>query len=100
MTGTRLCVFILFQLTAVGLLSGKVFEDVIQPIFAAHCTSCHGGAQPAGGLDLTSLASTVKGGAKGAVLVKGASEKSVLYQKISSRSMPPPNTAKALPKKR
>jgi len=96
MARTGPCAYLVVLAATIGPLSGQVFERDIQPIFAAHCGSCHSGAQPAAGLDLTSLASALKGGANGAVLVKGASEKSALYQKISSRTMPPPKAGKAL----
>jgi len=80
----------------VGHLSAQVFEKDIQPIFAEHCQTCHAGAQPAGGVDLTSYDAVLRGGLKGTVIVKGAAEKSILFAKISSRAMPPPKVGKPL----
>jgi len=86
----------LLLLASVGCLGAQSFETDIQPIFAANCQMCHSGAQAAGGVDLTSYSAVLIGGAKGVVVVKGAAEKSILFNKISSRTMPPPKVGKPL----
>src|SRR5438128_2088319 len=69
-----------------------LFERDVLPIFTANCLSCHGGTSvyTQSGLDLRTAAATLKGSYNGAVVVKGSPEKSVLYQQVASRVMPPP----------
>src|SRR5579872_3566937 len=66
------------------------FEQDIAPIFKAHCAKCHNNEDPQGGLDLSSLASLMKGSDEGPVVINGSAEKSVLLKKIATRQMPPP----------
>src|SRR5438093_6953399 len=65
------------------------FERDILPIFTANCFNCHSGGSLIG-LDLRTAESTLQGSHQGPVVVKGSPEKSPLYQKVSSRAMPPP----------
>ena len=65
------------------------FENEIQPIFDARCSACHGGETPQSGLDLTSLASALKGGKHGPVILEGFSDKSILIRQLQSGAMPP-----------
>jgi hypothetical protein len=51
--------------------------------------TCHSGAKPEAGLDLTSRALALKGGVSGAALLPGDPEKSLLLQRVSARQMPP-----------
>ena len=67
------------------------FEHQVQPIFAQHCHACHGEEDPAGDLDLTQLATLLRGSINGPVIVEGFSDKSVLIRKVASRAMPPPD---------
>src|SRR5262245_40920888 len=97
MTFSKGCCPILILLVGSAVpLGAQVFENDVQPIFASHCQACHSGAQAAAGVDLTSYAAVLGGGAKGAVVVKGAAEKSILFNKVSSRAMPPPKRGKPL----
>jgi len=64
------------------------FERDVLPIVTAKCLSCHGGNSMVG-LDLRTAASLFKGSHNGPVLVKGSPDESLLYQKVSSRMMPP-----------
>src|SRR6059036_1383047 len=64
------------------------FERDVLPIFTANCFSCHGGRAMVG-LDLRTAQSTLKGSDQGPVVVKGDPEKSLLYQKLVSKQMPP-----------
>jgi len=66
------------------------FEQDVLPIFKKHCFKCHGQSSPPAGLSLQTAASVLKGGHSGPVVFKGSVEKSVLYQKVNSRAMPPP----------
>src|ERR1700676_3939646 len=65
------------------------FERDILPIFTANCFNCHSGGSLIG-LDLRTAESTLQGSHQGPVVIKGSPEKSPLYQKVSSRTMPPP----------
>ena len=66
------------------------FEKLALPIFRSRCFSCHGVANPMGGLDLRSLESVLKGSANGPVISELGSDKSILIRKVTSGSMPPP----------
>jgi mono/diheme cytochrome c family protein len=72
------------------------FENDVRAIFAAHCAACHGGASPAAGLDLSSLAGMMRGSNNGPVAAKGASERSLLVKKVRLGQMPPPAVGKPL----
>ena len=72
--------------------SDKFFDSQIKPILAAHCFACHGGGgKPQGGLDLTSRAGVMKGGAGGPSLDLKKPERSPLLRAINfdGRQMPP-----------
>ena len=78
------------------LAEAPVFDRDILPIFKAHCSKCHNAKTPQAGLDLSSAAGLFKGSQNGSVISKGAAEKSILFQRVSLRSMPPPGTEKPL----
>jgi mono/diheme cytochrome c family protein len=65
------------------------FERDVLPIFTANCLSCHGGTSMVG-LDLRTASSALRGSHQGIVIVKGSAEKSLLYQKVKTKVMPPP----------
>jgi len=65
------------------------FERDIQPLFAERCVVCHGGESPQSGLDLRTLASTLRGGEHGPVVAEGFSDKSILIRQLVSGAMPP-----------
>jgi len=58
------------------------FSQDIMPLMRAHCVSCHGGAQPAGKLDLSSAKGMQKGGASGPLVVPGKPDKSILVKRL------------------
>ena len=74
------------------------FEKEIQPIFSVRCTACHGGDAPQSGLDLTSLASALKGGKHGPVILEGFSDKSILIRQLQSGVMPPTGAGEPIKK--
>ena len=86
---------LLSRLALLGVLSTATtlaqpsFEQDIKPIFKTNCFSCHGGTAMVG-LDLRTATSILRGSHEGPVVVKGAPEKSLLYEKVSKRMMPPP----------
>lgn len=58
---------------------GPVTWDTVAPILKARCISCHA-ANGMKGVDLSSYASTMKGGTNGPIIVPGNSEASLLVQ--------------------
>ena len=74
------------------------FEKLALPIFKSRCFSCHGVANPMGGLDLRVLESVLKGSASGPVISELGSDKSILIRKVASASMPPPGAGGPLSK--
>src|SRR5581483_5341688 len=59
------------------------FETQIWPNLKARCASCHSGASPAAGLDLTTKAGIEKGGVSGRLVKPGDPAGSVLYQRLT-----------------
>lgn len=72
------------------------FENEIQPLFEQRCVACHGGSAPQSGLDLRTLASTMRGGQHGPVVLEGFSEKSILVRQLVTGAMPPPDMGEPL----
>jgi hypothetical protein len=64
------------------------FTDQISPIFDQHCGTCHGAIKPKSRLDLTSLATILKGGASGAVVAPGNSGASLLVKLVQNDAKP------------
>ncbi len=58
------------------------------PIFAERCLACHSGTEPGAGLDLSSYAGALAGGAGGPGLVAGDPAASTIFQKMASRQHP------------
>jgi mono/diheme cytochrome c family protein len=56
------------------------FVRDVQPIFEAHCISCHGQKKQKGRLRLDSKAPAMRGGVSGAAIVPGRSKESRLFQ--------------------
>lgn len=59
-----------------------VYDDVIQPILATRCYSCHGQRKQKGGLRLDEKDFILKGGKNGAVIILGDAGSSELVQRI------------------
>ena len=57
---------------------GVTYASDIRPLLEASCVRCHGQDRPKGGLQLGSREGVLKGGKDGAVVVPGASKKSLL----------------------
>jgi len=47
------------------------FSRDVAPVFRAHCISCHSGAAPAGGLELSSAKGILRGGTSGSLFTNG-----------------------------
>ncbi len=72
------------------------FEEEIQPLLEERCVACHGGSSPQSGLDLRTLASMLRGGQHGPVVLEGFAEKSVLVRQLVSGVMPPQGAGESL----
>src|SRR5262249_43574315 len=59
------------------------YLEKIKPLFKARCVGCHGGKRQEAGLRLDSLAGILNGGHNGPVLVAGAAEGSLLWQRVT-----------------
>lgn len=60
------------------------FTKDVQPVFAHHCTGCHGAGQQMNGLRLDSGEAILKGGYNGVVVVAGKSAESKLIARVES----------------
>src|SRR5581483_5713879 len=60
-----------------------IYLDVIGPLFARRCTSCHHEDKRRGGLSLLSYASMRKGGESGEVIKPGDPKGSELYRRVT-----------------
>ncbi len=67
------------------------FRDKVQPLLTGKCLACHDGYKKKGGLDLSRLASAIKGGDSGPSLKPGNSADSLLYKRIAAGEMPEGN---------
>jgi hypothetical protein len=76
------------QLAAADAPKAPTFEGDVLPVLNAHCLQCHGGVHQKNGLDLRTLASLLKGGKSGPVVVPGKPAESLLWQKIEKDVMP------------
>jgi hypothetical protein len=83
----------LFVLAVAGNLVGQEtelgFAKQIRAIFEAKCFKCHSADKRKAGLAVTSVASLVKGGESGAVVVSGKPDESLLFELIRDGEMPP-----------
>lgn len=59
------------------------FLDIVQPIFAQRCASCHNNDRQRGGLNLTAFNTVMAGGEIGPVIVPGDLTASDLYRRIT-----------------
>jgi hypothetical protein len=64
------------------------FSREVAPILVQKCISCHGPEQQLSLLDLSSRASTLKGGQKGPAVVPGNAAGSSLYRRVTGEEQP------------
>ena len=77
----------LFALSLAGpglrAVSGDaLFLEKVQPVLVRDCQGCHGKLQALSGLDLSSRAGLLKGGARGPAVVPGNSAESLVLRAI------------------
>jgi len=65
-----------------------LFKDEVLPVLEKSCTKCHGADQKMGGLDLSTFAGMMQGGASGPVIAPGKPSRSMLWIMIESNKMP------------
>lgn len=65
------------------------FATQVVPIFVSHCTECHSGTEPKGGLSLIEPDRFAKGGDSGMPIAAGNPDASLLWRQVSSDEMPP-----------
>ena len=66
------------------------FARDIAPLLVRNCLGCHAGADPAGGLNLSSRDGAFAGGESGLSLVAAKPDDSPLLDRVRSGEMPPP----------
>ncbi len=71
--------------TPAPVVGNPTYEANIATIFDSKCTACHSPTVLAGGMDLTTFSSLMKGGKDGAVIVPGSSAASLLVKIQSSQ---------------
>jgi hypothetical protein len=84
--------FLILLLAAAPTAFAADFEDEIKPLFEARCMACHSAKASSGGLTLTSREALLAGGARGAAIVPGNPEASLLIQAVRQTGdlkMPP-----------
>jgi mono/diheme cytochrome c family protein len=69
--------------TIVSAQQGVDFARDIQPIFAAHCVSCHGAKKAAGQLRLDNKTAALKGGISGIIILPHNAKASILLARVT-----------------
>lgn len=64
------------------------FSKDVQPILQSRCVNCHGGAHTNKGLNLSTYAGVMAGGADGPAVVAGDPNSSMLLQMVTQGKMP------------
>ena len=64
------------------------YSQQVSPIFQSACGECHGGDEPALGLDLTSYEAAMEGSDYGSVIEAGDADGSLLIDMIVAEEMP------------
>jgi len=81
----------MLSIAIICAMIGQADDESARKILATQCVSCHGEAKM-GGLDLRSRESMLQGGARGAALVPGKADASILFQAVERKgtlAMPP-----------
>lgn len=62
--------------------AAKLFHEQVAPILVKNCVECHNDVTTKGGLNMETLATTLKGGDEGPAIVPGKATESLLYTMI------------------
>jgi hypothetical protein len=81
-----LCLFL--AAISVQAQRAPLFKDEVLPVLEKSCTKCHGADQKMGGLDLSTFAGMMQGGASGPVIAPGKPKSSLLWIMVESDKMP------------
>ncbi len=65
-----------------------LFTREVKPLLQKYCVGCHGVDMRLSGLDFRSRATALHGGNRGAALIAGSAEKSLLYKLITGQRAP------------
>jgi hypothetical protein len=65
------------------------FKGAVLPLFIEHCGKCHSGETPESGFQVSSHELLLQGGDSGPAVVAGSSARSLLYERVRDRQMPP-----------
>jgi uncharacterized membrane protein len=80
--------------------SARVYEELVAPTLARHCTTCHGEGRTEGGLRLHTAEALFQGGDDGPVVVAGDPEESDLLRRVTlppaHDDAMPPNGSRSL----
>lgn len=68
--------------------SKVTFDQQVMPILTQHCVGCHKGDSGKGGLDLSTYAKTMEGGASGEVVKPGDADGSRLWRLTAHKEQP------------
>ncbi|MGV3659218.1 MAG: DUF1553 domain-containing protein [Prosthecobacter sp.] len=75
----------------------KLFHEQVAPVLVKNCVECHNDVTTKGGLNMETLASTLKGGDEGPAIIPGKADESPLYRMIVPESA---GEAPQMPKKK
>ena len=68
--------------------AGPSYETDVRPLLGAKCLRCHGPEVKKAELDLSAVATILKGGESGPVVIPGKPEESLLYEMVHDGTMP------------
>jgi hypothetical protein len=68
-----------------------LFRQHIRPVLTTKCLTCHDAVKKKGGLDLSRRAGALAGGDSGPALAPGNPGKSLLFERVHDKEMPPQN---------
>jgi mono/diheme cytochrome c family protein len=78
-----------YLLVFVSLCAAQgLYEQHIRPVLEKHCVNCHNATLKQAGLDLSSREKIMRGGDRGAAVVPGSLDESLLYAYITHRRQP------------
>lgn len=90
--------FIVVSMDAAVALAADAadFNRSVAPILIKRCVECHSGANPTGGLNITTLQGIKTGGESGPALVAGKPDESHLLERVAGGEMPPAKQGKSM----